>query len=154
MKYPIGIIMGSKSDWPTMSHAAEILDRLGAAGVRIRDVATEEAHLEDVFLRRVFPVLSPLAVDPAHPFPFISNLSINLLVSVRYPSSEHSYLNRIKIPTSADLPRFVRVGKKHTYILLEDLVGNVLGDQWLQRRVLVGIRVTAVDHDVGPQPCL
>ncbi len=58
--------------------------------------------------------------------PFISNLSINLLVSVRYPDTDHSYLIRIKIPTGSDLPRFVQLGKKTVFILLEDLVANNL----------------------------
>ncbi|MGW8193828.1 MAG: polyphosphate kinase 1 [Desulforhopalus sp.] len=82
--------------------------------------------IDKYFLHEIYPLLTPQGMDPAHPFPFISNLSINLLVSVHYPDSEHSYLNRIKIPTSADLPRFVQIGKKQLYILLEDLVGNNL----------------------------
>lgn len=82
--------------------------------------------IDRYFVDQIYPLLTPQGMDPAHPFPFISNLSINLLVSVRYPDNDHIYLNRIKIPTSSDTPRFVRVGKSNTFILLEDLVANNL----------------------------
>jgi len=58
------------------------------------------------FQREVFPVLTPLAVDPAHPFPFISNLSLNIAVLIRDPHSRHLQFARIKIPKK-NLPRFV-----------------------------------------------
>ena len=80
--------------------------------------------VDKYFLNDIYPLLTPQGMDPAHPFPFISNLSVNLLVSVRYPESEHTYLNRIKIPVSSDIPRFVQVDSKDTYILLEDLIDN------------------------------
>lgn len=78
------------------------------------------------FLNRVYPLLTPQGVDPAHPFPFISNLSINLLVVVRYQDSDHSFFNRIKIPVSDNLPRFVRIDEKQSYITIENLVQNNL----------------------------
>lgn len=91
------------------------------------DLTREDKDAIDYYFRNeIYPLLTPQGMDPAHPFPFISNLSINLLVSVRHPGSDHSYLNRIKIPTSSDLPRFIRIGKEHVYILLEDLVANNL----------------------------
>ena len=86
----------------------------------------DRADLDKYFHEEIYPLLTPQGMDPAHPFPFISNLSVNLLVSVRYPGDEHSYLNRIKIPTSSDVPRFVWVKGKRTYVLLEDLVANNL----------------------------
>lgn len=82
--------------------------------------------LDEFFVEQVYPLLTPQGMDPAHPFPFISNLSINLLVSVSYPESDHAYRNRIKIPVSEDMPRFVKVGDEHIYVLLEDLVKNNL----------------------------
>ncbi|MCD6388370.1 MAG: polyphosphate kinase 1 [Desulfobulbaceae bacterium] len=82
--------------------------------------------VDNYFLDEIYPLLTPQGMDPAHPFPFISNLSVNLLVSVRYPKSEHTYLNRIKIPVSDHIPRFIRVGHGETFILLEDLVSNNL----------------------------
>ena len=88
--------------------------------------ATQRAWLDDFFVDRVYPLLTPQGMDPAHPFPFISNLSINLLVSVRYPGSEHAYRNRIKIPVSDDTPRFIKVCDDEIYVLLEDIVKNNL----------------------------
>ncbi|MFT5701953.1 MAG: polyphosphate kinase [Desulforhopalus sp.] len=84
----------------------------------------EKKNIDSYFRNEIYPLLTPQGMDPAHPFPFISNLSINLLVSCRYPDSDHSYLNRIKIPISSDMPRFVKIGPTNTYILLEDLVAN------------------------------
>ncbi len=86
----------------------------------------QRTWLDDFFVNRVYPLLTPQGMDPAHPFPFISNLSINLLVSVRYPGSEHAYRNRIKIPVSEDTPRFVKVNDDNIYVLLEDIVKNNL----------------------------
>ena len=60
------------------------------------------------FQRAVFPVLTPLAVDPAHPFPFISNLSLNIAVTIRDPRSQQQQFARIKIPQK-NLPRFVSI---------------------------------------------
>ena len=86
----------------------------------------EKSLAERYFLEQVYPLLTPQGMDPAHPFPFISNLSINLLVGVRYPNSEHSYMNRIKAPVSEDMPRFLGFGESGHFIALEDLIGNNL----------------------------
>jgi len=88
--------------------------------------STEKSEAEHYFLDQVYPMLTPQGMDPAHPFPFISNLSINLLVSVRYPDSEHSYMNRIKVPVSEDMPRFLSFGDNGHFITLEDLIANNL----------------------------
>jgi polyphosphate kinase len=104
-----------------------LLARKGIKIKKYHDLKNEQKESIDTYFRNeIYPLLTPQGMDPAHPFPFISNLSVNLLVSVRYPDSDHSYLNRIKIPTSSDLPRFIKIGKEHVYILLEDLVGNNL----------------------------
>ena len=60
------------------------------------------------FLSSVFPVLTPLAVDPAHPFPFISNLSLNIAVTIRDPRTQEQQFARIKVPQK-NLPRFVSI---------------------------------------------
>jgi polyphosphate kinase len=92
-----------------------------------KNLNNDDRHdVDKYFINEIYPLLTPQGMDPAHPFPFISNLSINLLVSVRYPETDHSNLIRIKIPTGADVPRFVQVAKKPLYILLEDLVANNL----------------------------
>jgi len=108
----------------------DLKQQLSRKGIKIKkykDLAKQDKEAIDIYFRNeIYPLLTPQGMDPAHPFPFISNLSINLLVSVRYPDSDHSYLNRIKIPTSSDLPRFIAINQDHTYILLEDLVANNL----------------------------
>lgn len=86
----------------------------------------EKSQAERYFLDQVYPLLTPQGMDPAHPFPFISNLSINLLVGVSYPDSEYRYLNRIKVPVSDDMPRFLTFGDAGHWITLEDLIGNNL----------------------------
>lgn len=69
--------------------------------------ATERERLHGIFAERVFPVLTPLAVDPAHPFPYISGLSLNLAIVVRNPSTDTEHFARVKVPPL--LPRFVEV---------------------------------------------
>ncbi|OQX15486.1 MAG: polyphosphate kinase 1 [Desulfobulbaceae bacterium A2] len=86
----------------------------------------EQKKLDRFFHTDIFPLLTPLGMDPAHPFPFISNLALNLLVVTRYPGREHSFFNRIKVPIGDGLPRFIRVGEGHTYIPFEDLIANNL----------------------------
>ncbi|MFC4602302.1 RNA degradosome polyphosphate kinase [Rhodococcus kronopolitis] len=69
----------------------------------------EERRLSDYFQEQVFPVLTPLAVDPAHPFPYISGLSLNLAVTVRDRSTGGEHFARVKVPDNVD--RFVRVNR-------------------------------------------
>ncbi|KUI28143.1 RNA degradosome polyphosphate kinase [Mycobacterium sp. IS-1496] len=68
----------------------------------------ERAQLSTYFHEQVFPVLTPLAVDPAHPFPFVSGLSLNLAITVRQPEDGGQHFARIKVPDNVD--RFVRLG--------------------------------------------
>ncbi|MBV5317505.1 MAG: polyphosphate kinase 1 [Desulfobulbaceae bacterium] len=80
------------------------------------------------FRDNIYPLLTPQGMDPAHPFPFISNLSLNLLVATRHNEGEHIYLNRIKVPTTGTgIPRFIRVEPdKYLYVLFEDVIANNL----------------------------
>ncbi|MGH8963065.1 MAG: RNA degradosome polyphosphate kinase [Jatrophihabitantaceae bacterium] len=106
---------------------------LAAEGIHIRrwdDLDEEErARLADYFRTKVFPVLTPLAVDPAHPFPYISGLSLNLAVLVRDPDSGvaggtgSQRFARVKVPNN--VPRFVVVSQtpiEAEYLPLEDLI--------------------------------
>ncbi len=97
---------------------------LSEAGIRLLnwdDLAFEDReYLVGVFKKTVFPVLTPLAVDPSHPFPYISNLSLNLLVRVTDPVSEISRYARIKVP--AILPRFVGLPDGLRFVPLEQLI--------------------------------
>jgi len=108
---------------------------LADAGIRIvtwAELAPEEqGHLHEYFGGQIFPVLMPLAVDPAHPFPYISGLSLNLSVRVRNSRTGRQEFARVKVPQM--LPRFVRVDTTESienarYITLEDLIANHLGD--------------------------
>jgi polyphosphate kinase len=85
---------------------------------------TEQKHLKDWFEREVFPVLTPLAVDRSHPFPYISNLSLNLAVLVADPDSGEERFARLKVP--ARLPRLIAAEGTSTFVLLEDLIASQL----------------------------
>ena len=86
----------------------------------------QQEEMDVYFYDNIYPLLTPQGMDPAHPFPFISNLSLNLLVATRYKSDDHIFLNRIKVPTGVVIPRFIRVGPGHLYVRFEDLIANNL----------------------------
>ena len=89
------------------------------------DLTSEQKdYLEDYFDRHIFPVLTPLAVDPGHPFPYISNLSLNLAVIVYNPDDRQEHFARVKVPST--LPRFIQVGEGHSFVPLEDVIGQNL----------------------------
>ena len=104
--------------------AEELLPRLKQSDVLVVKWSeldeTQQAKLSDDFDRRIFPVLTPLVVDPAHPFPYISNLALNLAVVARDPQSGEQRFARLKIPKS--ISRFMRVGSDNKFVLLEEVV--------------------------------
>ncbi len=85
----------------------------------------DRQYLVDVFERRIFPVLTPLAVDPGHPFPYISNLSLNLAVRVRDPGTGARRFARLKVPPL--LPRFVVMPDGERFVAVEQLIAAHLG---------------------------
>ena len=87
--------------------------------------SVEQAELTSQFMDRIYPILTPLAVDPAHPFPYISNLALNLAITVRDPRTGEQRFARVKLP--ANFPRFIAVGATKTFVLVEDLVVAHLG---------------------------
>jgi polyphosphate kinase len=88
--------------------------------VRWRDLDKEEcAAMSTMFDERIFAVLTPLAVDPAHPFPYISGLSLNLAVVVRNPATGAEHFARVKVPPT--LPRFVPLDD-FRFVPLEDVI--------------------------------
>lgn len=101
-----------------------IVPALADAGITIvrgADVSKKElAQLHAVFRQQIFPVLTPLAVDPGHPFPYISHLSLNLAVMVRDPLRRQQRFARVKVPPV--LPRFVPLVEGTRYIPLEDVI--------------------------------
>ena len=83
---------------------------------------TESAYVAKLFQDRIFPVLTPLAVDPTHPFPYISGLSLNLAVIVKNPTTHEEFFARVKVPEI--LPRFIATAKVGStrFLPLEDLI--------------------------------
>ncbi|MGC4805299.1 RNA degradosome polyphosphate kinase [Micromonospora sp. DT233] len=117
-------------------HAAcfvdDVLPKLAAEDIRIlcwSDLdAPERERLRTYFREHVFPVLTPLAVDPAHPFPYISGRSLNLAVAVRDPHGGPELFARVKVPNN--VPRFVRVDRDAPglrVIPVEELISVHLG---------------------------
>jgi polyphosphate kinase len=106
------------------AHVAELAD----AGIRLSDWDDlddeERAFLEQAFEERILPVLTPLAVDPAHPFPYISNLSLNLAVVVRAPGELTRRIARVKVPPF--LPRFLATRDGTRFVPVEQLISQRL----------------------------
>ncbi|WP_341360157.1 RNA degradosome polyphosphate kinase [Georgenia sp. M64] len=124
--------------------AEDVQPKLAEEGIGIlhwEDLAeSERDRLHKFFRKQIFPVLTPLAVDPAHPFPYISGLSLNLAVLVRNPTTGKEHFARVKIPPL--LPRFIAVdsegrpyrpedvptdaGGRTSYLPLEEVVAHHL----------------------------
>jgi len=86
----------------------------------------EQAGIRSYYLENIFPLVTPLAMDPAHPFPHISNLSMNLLVTLRTLEQTTPLMARVKVPMGNTVPRFIRVGSSDRFVLLEDVMANNL----------------------------
>ncbi len=86
----------------------------------------EQKELRDYYFKNVFPLVTPQAMDPAHPFPFVSNLSLNLLVTLRRPDETESAMARIKVPLGFGISRFLRVGRSNRFVPLEDVMADNL----------------------------
>jgi polyphosphate kinase len=112
-------------------HARQFIDvvRPGLAEHGIRIVTCEQSDapaelMERHFREQIFPVLTPLAIGPGRPFPYISNLSLSLIVHLRDPDLEHDVFARVKVPKEV-LPRFVEISK-NTFIPLEEIIARHL----------------------------
>src|SRR5690349_11799845 len=102
------------------------LDEKGIRLVRMSDLTSSEWNTVDLFFEsEVFPVLTPLAVDPGHPFPYVSNLSLSLAVEIRDPDHGTDHFARVKVPKS--LPRWVPFGRPNHFVPLEEVIGANLG---------------------------
>ncbi|MQA61928.1 MAG: RNA degradosome polyphosphate kinase [Actinophytocola sp.] len=120
------------------------LDAEGIRIVRWSDLTPEQhKRLSGYFSDHIFPVLTPLAVDPAHPFPYISGLSLNLAVTVRDPDGGTERFARVKVPNN--VPRLIRIEENlntatATFLPLEELISAHLGE------LFTGMEVT--EHHV------
>ncbi|NBT90401.1 MAG: polyphosphate kinase 1 [Verrucomicrobia bacterium] len=119
------------TDQYTLLHGT-LLPALAEKNIFLRPVAgLDEARLawtRDTFRKDILPILTPLAVDPSHPFPYISGLSLNLAVLVRNPETDTEMFARVKVPPL--LPRFVLLEGQHRkeFVLLSELVRHFVGE--------------------------
>ena len=110
---------------------SEVLPAMQKAGLRLlprEKLGDRDAFLADYFAREVFPVLTPIAIDPGHPFPHLRNKSLNL--AVRFAGHGQSRLRYGVVPVPAVLPRLVEVPNekgKRSYVLLEDVIARFVG---------------------------
>ena len=106
-----------------------LLPALGKHGIQLVSIddltSAEWQTVDEFFEAQVFPVLTPLAVDPGHPFPYISNLSLSLAVRIHDPVSKAVRFARVKVPKS--LPRWIPFGRGNVFIPLEQVIGANLG---------------------------
>jgi len=117
----------------TVRHARAFSERIapeladhGVEILRWKELSAEERdNLGDLFRQRIYPVLTPLVVDPAHPFPFISGLSLNLAVMIADPRTDATVFARVKVPPL--LPRFLAVSQ-HRFVPIEDVIAAHLTD--------------------------
>jgi polyphosphate kinase len=135
---------------------SDVLPALAYQGIQVLRweelVPTEQHHLHELFRTRIYPVLTPLAVDHAHPFPYISGLSLNLAVVARDPETDMRVFARVKVPPL--LPRFLEASAER-YVPLEDVIAAHL-DQLFQGMEIMehhAFRVTRnedleVDEDI------
>jgi polyphosphate kinase len=108
----------------------ELWKLLGESGIDVigyRELSEKQKKLvREDYLANIYPLITPQSIDPAHPFPFISNLSLNLLVTVRYPGESELSLARVKVPIGAGAPRFVRIGDKAQFVFVEEVISHNL----------------------------
>ncbi|MEO8897847.1 MAG: polyphosphate kinase 1 [Candidatus Dormibacter sp.] len=105
-------------------YTISVAPALDAAGIHISDYHeldhAERVHLDSYFALQIFPVLTPLAVDPAHPFPYISSMSLNLAVVVSDPLTHEQRVARVKVPPA--LPRFATLPSGDRFVPLEQVI--------------------------------
>ena len=106
----------------------DVRPALAAEGIEILGwdqlTAAEKDRMRAMFAERIFPVLTPLAVDPSHPFPYISGLSLSLAVLLRNPATGAKQFARVKVPPL--LSRFVKLAEGR-YLPLEEIISRHLG---------------------------
>ncbi len=108
----------------------ELFTALASHAIRILDYVELNPHQQDAlrlyYMENIFPLVTPQIFDPAHPFPFISNLSLNILVSLPSNTGDDAAIARVKVPVGAGVPRFVRVADTHHYVPLEQVIAENL----------------------------
>ncbi|OGU12328.1 MAG: RNA degradosome polyphosphate kinase [Geobacteraceae bacterium GWC2_58_44] len=106
-----------------LCRVTRLLRQKGIVLALFQELSAKERKLAcDYYHANIFPLLTPQSIDPAHPFPFISNLSLNLLVSLGYPRSKQTVLARVKVPVGLGTPRFIRVGDGEHFVSMEEVM--------------------------------
>jgi len=107
-----------------------LLELLKAHDIRISSydelTPNQQQGLREYYYKNIFPLVTPQAMDPAHPFPFVSNLSLNLLVTLHYPGETEPMMARVKVPIGAGIARFLRVGDGNHLVPLEHVMSHNL----------------------------
>jgi polyphosphate kinase len=113
--------------WKLLLGLVKRLRRQGVVLARYEQLEEDDRKaLREHYFRNVFPLVTPQAMDPAHPFPFVSNLSLNLLVSLHHPKDQSPLLARVKVPVGGGIPRFLRVGDRKLMTPLEEVMAHNL----------------------------
>lgn len=88
----------------------------------------KQAQMREYFISTIYPLITPQAMDPAHPFPFVSNLSLNILVKMHYPQTQREAMARVKVPVGQGSKRFININDPNgeKFITLEELIINNL----------------------------
>jgi polyphosphate kinase len=121
----------------------ELLPALEAEGIHVRrfeDLApAQREEILEEYVTNIYPLVTPQATDSAHPFPFVSNLSLNLLATLRHPGDSEEHLARVKVPTSPGVSRFLRTRDGSTFVPLESVMAADLD------RLFPGMKVVACE---------
>ena len=123
------------------------IDILGYDALAAEDIDFLRAHYHD----NIFPLITPQSIDPAHPFPFISNHALNLLVEVGFADQEgRTSLARVKVPTSEHVPRFIKLPGRNHFVALEDVVRNNL-DMLMPEMVVISVHMFRVTRNANTE---
>jgi polyphosphate kinase len=108
----------------------QLIERLEQQNIRIVSYdklsKDQQIAMREHYISNIFPLVTPQAIDPAHPFPFISNLSLNLLAGIYSNESDEMTLVRIKVPVSPKIKRFIQIDNESSYVALGDVMANNL----------------------------
>ncbi len=137
--------LGGRADTLWLEELRPALEKERLRIIDWEDLDVEDReHLQELFRERVFPVLTPLSVDPAHPFPYVSSLSLNLAALVRDPSSGERRFARVKVPPL--LPRFVELPDEERFVPIEQVIAAHL-DMLFPGMEIVGHSVFRLTRD-------
>lgn len=117
----------------------ELVNDLWRHGIRIvsynKLTKAERRQVREHYLKNVFPLVTPLAMDPAHPFPHLSNLSLNLLAKLHQDAENESIMARVKVPVGSGVPRFLRLGDDTRFVALEEVMAHNLDLLFPDRKI-------------------